>query len=150
MWWQLQRGRQNILQVNQLTLEDHLLAGQGGVTALTPNALTQIGLGLQRPASWSWPSSHLPCTYCSKLPNLSFPCWSPLRFFSTGETISGQNCVGRDEEEGGIRDEIACPLGLLLGIFECVDILGDALHVQMAVLHFILQRQQIKGMEAAE
>ena len=63
--------------------------------------------------------------------------------------LSGQHRVGRDEEEGGSRDGISCPIGLFLGILERIDIFGDALHVQMVLLHFILQHQHIEGMESA-
>ena len=64
-----------------------------------------------------------------------------------GKCPSINHGVGRDEEEGGSHDEIAFPLGLLLGIFERIDVLGYAFHIHMVVLHFILQIQQTKGME---
>ena len=59
-----------------------------------------------------------------------------------------QDCFGRDEEEGGRCDGIACLLGLIMGIFERIDVLGDALYVQMVVMHFILQGQHIEVMES--
>ena len=37
-------------------------------------------------------------------------------FVSTGEMLSRNNGVGRDEEEGGSRDGISCPIGFILGI----------------------------------
>ena len=64
-------------------------------------------------------------------------------FVSEGEISSGKHCDGRNEEDGGSRYGIACPLRLLLGIFERVDVLGDDLHIQMVVLHLLLQRQHI-------
>ena len=38
------------------------------------------------------------------------------------------------------------PPGLLLGVFECIDVLGHPLGVQMEGLHIILQRQDVEGM----
>ena len=69
-------------------------------------------------------------------------------FSSTGEMFSRNHGIGRDEEEGGSRDSIACPIGFILGIFKRIGVIGDVFRVQMVVLNFILQCQHIKGMEA--
>ena len=71
-------------------------------------------------------------------------------FVSTGEMLSRNYSVGRDEDQGGIRDGIACPIGFILGIFKHINVIGDVFRVQIVVLHFIFQRQNIEGMEAAE
>ena len=69
-------------------------------------------------------------------------------FVSTGEILSRNHGVGRDEEEGGSRDDISCPIGFILGIFKRIGVIGDVFRVQMVVLNFILQCQHIEGMEA--
>ena len=69
-------------------------------------------------------------------------------FVSTGEMLSRNNGVGRDEEEGGSRDGISCPIGFILGIFKRIDVIGDVFCVQMVALSLILQCQHIEGMEA--
>ena len=68
-------------------------------------------------------------------------------FFSSGEMLSQQHDVSRNEEEGVNRFRIACSLGLLLRILERVDVLRDALHVQMLVLYLVLKCKYIEGME---
>ena len=70
-------------------------------------------------------------------------------FFSKGVMLGGKHCIVQYEEEGGSRDGIGCPIGLLMGVFKRVGVPGDALHVQMVVLNFILQLQHTNGMEAA-
>ena len=67
---------------------------------------------------------------------------------SLGETLSREHVFVRNEEEGSRCDGIDFPLGLILGIFEHVDIIGDAFHVQIAVMYLIFHRQHIEGMEA--
>ena len=69
-------------------------------------------------------------------------------FVSTGEMLIRNHGVGRNEEEGGSRDGISCPIGFILGIFKRIDLIGDIFCVQMVVLNFILQFQHIEGMEA--
>ena len=64
--------------------------------------------------------------------------------------ISQHYGVSRTEEEGIHRYGVARSIGLFLQILERVDIIGDALHLQMIVLHFVLQCQHIEGMDATE
>ena len=56
-----------------------------------------------------------------------------------GETIGTQHGVGRKEEKSRVRDRVARPVGLFLGILEFVDILGDTLHVLMVRLLLMLE-----------
>ena len=55
-------------------------------------------------------------------------------FVWSWETLWHQHGVGRNEEEGVFRYWVARSLGLFLCILECINVLRDALHVQMAVL----------------
>ena len=59
-----------------------------------------------------------------------------------------QHGVGCEEEKSGVRDRVARPVGLFLGILEFVDILRDNLHVLMVRLHLILEIENVRGMEA--
>ena len=65
-----------------------------------------------------------------------------------GEYIGTQHGVGREEEKSGVRDRVSRAVGLLLGILEFVDVLGDTLHVLMVRLHLILEVQNVRGMKA--
>ena len=62
--------------------------------------------------------------------------------------LSRNNCVGRNEEEGGSSDGISCPIGFISGIFKRIYVIGDVFRVQMVVMNFILQCQHIEVMEA--
>ena len=66
----------------------------------------------------------------------------------TGETIGMQHGVGCEEEKSGVHDQVSRLVGLLLGILEFVDVLGETLHVLMLRLHLILEIQNVCGMEA--
>ena len=52
-----------------------------------------------------------------------------LNFVRLWEPLQRQHDVGRNEEEGVCRDRVACSLRLFLRILECINLLGDALHV---------------------
>ena len=54
-----------------------------------------------------------------------------------GGGLSREHGVGCDEEEGGIRDWVDCPLGLILVIRKRIGLLWCSFHVQMVALHFI-------------
>ena len=69
-------------------------------------------------------------------------------FVSLGETLRRYHVVSRNEEEGVRRYGVDRSFGLFLRILKRVDVLGDALHFQMVVLHFVFQCQHIDGMEA--
>ena len=62
-----------------------------------------------------------------------------------------QHRVCRNEEEGLIRDWVItrATLGFLLGGLECVDVLEDAFAVLVALLHFVLQRKDVDGVQTA-
>ena len=59
-------------------------------------------------------------------------------FIRSRETLRRQHVVRRNEEEGVRRNWVTCSLGLFLRILECVDIIRDALHVQMLVMNLVL------------
>ena len=69
-------------------------------------------------------------------------------FVGLREALCGEHGVGGHEEEGGVGYVVVCPPGLLLGVLECVDVLGHPLGVQVEALHIILQRQDVEGVEA--
>ena len=65
-----------------------------------------------------------------------------------GELIGTKHGVGRKEEKSEVRDQVSRSVGLIMGILEFVDVLGDTLHVLMVRLHLILDIQNVRGMEA--
>ena len=65
-----------------------------------------------------------------------------------GESIGMKHGVGRKEDKSGVCDRFSWSVGLLLGILEFVDVLGDTLHVLMVRLHLILEIQNVRSMEA--
>ena len=41
--------------------------------------------------------------------------------------------------------QAGCPAGVLLGVLEHINILGDALNLQMIAMHRIVHRKEVKG-----
>ena len=62
-----------------------------------------------------------------------------------------QNCVCRNEEEGLVRDRVItrATLGFLMGGLKCVYVIEDDFAVLVLLLHFVLEREDIDGVQAA-
>ena len=69
-------------------------------------------------------------------------------FVGSQEALCNEDGVGEHEEEGDVGDVVVCPPGLLLGILECVYVLGHPFSFQVEALQIILQRKGVEGVEA--
>ena len=76
--------------------------------------------------------------FCPVLPGIVCP----------GEALTCEHCRQGEEQEGFVRYGASCPAGLPLGGLEHVNVLGDALDLQMIALHFIMQCKEVKGVLA--
>ena len=65
-----------------------------------------------------------------------------------GEPLAGQHRRAGEKEEGVLCDGTARPAGLLLGVLEHINILGDALNLKMVELHLVVHRQEVDGVPA--
>ena len=89
-----------------------------------------------------------------RLPNVPCLC-SRIQIFPLVRGSQVRTCfqhrVCRDEEEGLVRDQVIthATLGFILGSLKCVDVLKDALAVLVLLLHFVLKRKDVDGVQAA-
>ena len=61
------------------------------------------------------------------------------------EPLTCEHRRGGEEQEGIVGNGASRPAGLPLGVLENINILGDALDLQMIALHFVMQRKEVKG-----
>ena len=66
----------------------------------------------------------------------------------TGWNQTRRERRGGEKQEGIVGNGASRPAGLPLGVLEHMNILGDALDLQMIALHFVMQRKEVKGMPA--
>ena len=64
----------------------------------------------------------------------------------SGLALSCDHCRARKEEERFVCNCLAGSPRLFLFILEHINILVDPLYFDVIVLHFIMQRQEVKGM----
>ena len=85
----------------------------------------------------------VPCL-CSHVQVFPLVCGSRVR-------TCFQHRVCRDEEESLVRDRVinCATLGFLLGGLKCVDVLEDAFYVLLVLLHFVLKRKDVDGVQAS-
>ena len=85
----------------------------------------------------------VPC-FCGRVQIFSLVCGLQVR-------ARFQHHVCCDEEEGLVHDRVItrATLGFILGILECVYVLEDAFAVHVVLLHIVLEREDVDGVQTA-
>ena len=65
-----------------------------------------------------------------------------------GEPLICEHRRGGEKQEGIVVNGASHPTGLPLGVLKHINTLGDALDLQMIALHFVMQREEVKGVSA--
>ena len=94
---------------------------------------THLGVGLL--------VGHLPLEPCL----VSFRALLPI-IISARKLLCCEHHGGEKKEQGFVGDYLPRSAGFPLGVLEHINILGDYLELKVIAMHFIMQKQEVKGL----